>query len=70
MLMEAGSGLGNRPTHVGPLIVTEIRVINPKGRFIGLLNEGLSVRWLRIRLKLAREFGWSVLSAIVNFGSP
>jgi len=52
---ECAYGLGNRLTLVGPILVTEIGVINPKQRSTGLLIERLSVRWLSIRLRLARE---------------
>ena len=40
---------------MGPILVTEIGVINPKQRSACLLTERLSARWQRIRLRLARE---------------
>jgi hypothetical protein len=52
---ECAYGLDNRLTLVGPILVTEIGVINPKQSFTGLLIERLSVQWLRIRLRLAHE---------------
>lgn len=54
---EYAYGLGNRLTVVGPILVTEIGVINPKQCFTCLFIERPSVRWLRIRLRLARELG-------------
>jgi len=52
---ECAYGLGNRLTLVGPILVKEIGVINPKQSSTGLLIEQLSVRWLIIRFRLARE---------------
>ena len=53
---ECAYGLGNRLIIVRPILVTEISVINPEPLFTGLFIERLSVRWLRIRLRQAREF--------------
>jgi hypothetical protein len=52
---EGGNELCNSLVLVGPIVVTEICVVNPTRRFTRFLNERHSVRWLRIRLRLARE---------------